>query len=71
MFKHILLPTDGTELSERAVLAAIEFARPVQCPRDRYPRSVIARTIGARDEGAAEGSSGFRRRHGEGLWSAM
>lgn len=29
MFKHILLPTDGTELSERAVLGAIEFARSV------------------------------------------
>lgn len=26
MFKHMLLPTDGTELSERAVVAAIEFA---------------------------------------------
>ena len=29
MFNHILLPTDGSELSERAVLAAIEFARSV------------------------------------------
>jgi nucleotide-binding universal stress UspA family protein len=26
VFNHILLPTDGTELSERAVLAASEFA---------------------------------------------
>lgn len=29
MFKHMLLPTDGTELSERAVLAAIEFATSI------------------------------------------
>ena len=29
MFKHILLPTDGSELSERALLAGIEFARSV------------------------------------------
>lgn len=29
MFKHILLPTDGSELSERVVLAAIEFARSI------------------------------------------
>ncbi len=29
MFKHILLPTDGSELSERAALAGIEFARSV------------------------------------------
>lgn len=27
MFKHILLPTDGSELSERAVLAGISFAK--------------------------------------------
>lgn len=27
MFKHILLPTDGSELSRKAVGAAIEFAR--------------------------------------------
>ncbi len=29
MFKHILLPTDGSELSERAVLAGVSFAREV------------------------------------------
>ena len=29
VFKHILLPTDGSELSERAVLAGIEFARSI------------------------------------------
>lgn len=27
MFKHILVPTDGSELSERAAAKAIEFAR--------------------------------------------
>jgi nucleotide-binding universal stress UspA family protein len=27
MFKHILLPTDGSDLSERAVLAGISFAK--------------------------------------------
>lgn len=27
MFKHILIPTDGSELSERAVLAAVSFAK--------------------------------------------
>jgi len=27
MFKHILVPTDGSKLSEKAVKAAIEFAR--------------------------------------------
>ena len=29
MFKHILLPTDGSELSENAVKKAIEFAKSV------------------------------------------
>lgn len=29
MFKHILLPTDGTELSERAVKKGIEFAKSI------------------------------------------
>lgn len=29
MFKHILLPTDGSELSERAVLAGVSFAKEV------------------------------------------
>lgn len=29
MFKQILLPTDGSDLSERAVLAGISFAREV------------------------------------------
>lgn len=29
MFKQILLPTDGSELSERAVLAGVSFARDV------------------------------------------
>ncbi|WP_312548780.1 universal stress protein [Massilia sp.] len=27
MFKHILIPTDGSELSERAVLAGVSFAK--------------------------------------------
>ncbi len=27
MFKHILLPTDGTELSEKAAKSAVEFAK--------------------------------------------
>jgi nucleotide-binding universal stress UspA family protein len=27
MFKHVLLPTDGSELSDKAVAAAIEFAK--------------------------------------------
>jgi nucleotide-binding universal stress UspA family protein len=27
MFKHVLLPTDGTELSQRAVEKGVEFAR--------------------------------------------
>jgi nucleotide-binding universal stress UspA family protein len=29
MFKHILLPTDGSDLSERAVLAGISFAKEI------------------------------------------
>jgi nucleotide-binding universal stress UspA family protein len=29
MFKHILLPTDGSELSERAVTKGIEFAKSI------------------------------------------
>ena len=29
MFKHILLPTDGSDLSERAVLAGVSFAKEV------------------------------------------
>ena len=29
MFKHILLPTDGTELSENAAKSAVEFAKSV------------------------------------------
>ena len=29
MFKNILLPTDGSELSERAVLAGVSFAKDV------------------------------------------
>lgn len=29
MFKHILLPTDGSDLSERAVLAGVSFAREI------------------------------------------
>ena len=29
MFKHILLPTDGSELSRKAVLKGIEFAKSV------------------------------------------
>lgn len=43
MFKHILLPVDGTDLSQKAVAAAIEFARvtgarltPYICVED-YP----------------------------------
>ena len=30
MFKHILLPTDGSELSERAILKGIELAKVIQ-----------------------------------------
>ncbi len=29
MYRHIMVPTDGSELSERAIAAAIEFAREV------------------------------------------
>ena len=29
MFKHILLPTDGSDLSKKAVAAAIEFAQVI------------------------------------------
>jgi len=29
MFKHILLPTDGSELSEAAILKGIEFAKSI------------------------------------------
>lgn len=29
MFKHILLPTDGSDLSERAVLAGVSFAKDI------------------------------------------
>ena len=30
MYKHILIPTDGSELSQKAIDAGIEFAREVQ-----------------------------------------
>ena len=30
MFKHILIPTDGSELSDKAISAGIEFAREVR-----------------------------------------
>lgn len=47
MFKHILLPVDGTELSRKAVPAAIEFARatgarltPYICVED-YPFPIM------------------------------
>ncbi len=30
MFKHILLPTDGSELSDRAVKSGIEFAKKIK-----------------------------------------
>jgi nucleotide-binding universal stress UspA family protein len=29
MFRHILIPTDGSELSEKAIVAGVEFAREV------------------------------------------
>jgi nucleotide-binding universal stress UspA family protein len=29
MFRHILIPTDGSELSERAVAAAMQFAKQI------------------------------------------
>ena len=29
MFKHILIPTDGFELSEKAVKAGIDFAKTI------------------------------------------
>ena len=29
MYKHILLPTDGSELSEKAILKAIDFAKSI------------------------------------------
>ena len=29
MFKHILIPTDGSELSDKAIVAGVEFAREV------------------------------------------
>ncbi len=30
MYKHILIPTDGSELSDKAIAAGIEFARETQ-----------------------------------------
>lgn len=30
MFKHILIPTDGSELSDKAIAAGVEFAREVR-----------------------------------------
>jgi len=36
MFKHILLPVDGTELSHKAVSAAIEFARAISARLTPY-----------------------------------
>ena len=30
MFKHIMIPTDGSELSEKAIDAGVEFAREVK-----------------------------------------
>jgi nucleotide-binding universal stress UspA family protein len=30
MFKHIMIPTDGSDLSEKAIEAAVEFAREVK-----------------------------------------
>lgn len=48
MFKSILLPVDGSELSEKAVLAAIDFARDGRCRItgmtvvEPYPWSALA-----------------------------
>jgi len=30
MFKHLLVPTDGSELSERAIQAAVQFAKSIK-----------------------------------------
>jgi len=30
MFKHILIPTDGSELSDKAIIAGVDFAREVR-----------------------------------------
>lgn len=30
MFKHIMIPTDGSELSDKAIVAGVEFAREVK-----------------------------------------
>lgn len=38
MFKHVLLPTDGSELSERATLAGVSFAKELGA-------SVVALTV--------------------------
>lgn len=50
MFKHILLPVDGSELSQKAVSAAIQFARtaaarltPYMCV-ETYPYSLTSDT---------------------------
>ncbi|GAB7549897.1 universal stress protein [Cupriavidus sp. 8B] len=43
MFKHVLLPTDGSDLSRRATVAAIEFAKSIDAKitaftcMDEYP----------------------------------
>lgn len=47
MFQHILLPTDGSELSERAVLAAIEFARSVNA---RVTGIHVVSSVGQREQ---------------------
>ena len=42
MFKHILLPTDGSELSATAIKEGIRFAKSIECEGDGSLRDALA-----------------------------
>jgi nucleotide-binding universal stress UspA family protein len=54
MFKHVLIPTDGSELSGRAVQAGIEFAKSLGAKvtgvfaMAQYPSSVTVKPVPCR-----------------------
>ncbi len=64
MFKHILIPVDGTEFSDRAIDAGVRFAKSVNAritgfiaePEYKQPTrsEIISRTVVSMDEHADE-----------------
>ena len=50
MYEHLLVPVDGTEISERAMSASIGLARKLS---GTDPATVVLPTKGARKGGAA------------------